>query len=540
MKIYDEQKITPVTMPEYWDKSEPDYHVEQNLIAGLPFYIFSGENDMPSIRTHNSPADAKQLTDGVIPTVLDFKTGEWFKCCHGVYRDIVFDLRKTSCVNGFKAVLLYMVNAAIYYPRNFTVSLSENGVDWEPVYKNDDIAAVQSDEICILDERFSVGRKARFVKFSFDVDIWVMIGELEVIGTKAIPETAAEVKPVKEEPRKEINLNKYLMPEEFFGIHDLLLAYNCRPSADEGKITVEQFMPYVAYFDRSGKMVDTFFDAYLFLPFAAFPHRTPDVTYKNWRWYVDNTFEKGYNVDALDIATGKVKQELGLPDYKTKVFLSILYPFKTQTNFGDLYGNGEALDFSKQSDRLKAVKWIIDEQYRRYKERNYQNTELCGFYWFEEQLLTTDAGEREMLRFATDYVHKLGLKVIWIPYFQANGYLVWRDYGIDYACMQPNYSFYNNETDWVLYANERYVKRFGMAYEMEIGGTSDVHIDRYNAYLRVGVETGFMNAVHMYYQGGGPGEFYQAFLSKDKKLNDVYHNTYKFAKHTLTLDFLNE
>lgn len=145
-----------------------------------------------------------------------------------------------------------------------------------------------------------------------------------------------------------------------------------------------------------------------------------------------------------------------------------------------------------------------------------------------------------MLRFATDYVHKLGLKVIWIPYFQANGYLVWRDYGIDYACMQPNYSFYNNETDWVLYANERYVKRFGMAYEMEIGGTSDVHIDRYNAYLRVGVETGFMNAVHMYYQGGGPGEFYQAFLSKDKKLNDVYHNTYKFAKHTLTLDFLNE
>lgn len=539
MKIYDEQPIKTVSIPEYWDKSEPDFNTEQNLIAGLPFSIYAGESEMP-VRDLNSQTDAKQLTDGVIPTVPDYTTGEWFKCCQGIFRDIVFDLRKTSCVTGFKAVFLYMVDAAIYYPRNFAVSLSENGTEWERIYLTDELAAEKPNEIYTLSEKFAVGRKARFVKFSFDIDIWVMIGELEVIGIKAIPEGALDIKPVKEEPRKEVNYNKYLMPEEFFGIHDLLLAYNCRGGEDEGKITVEQFMPYVAYYDRSGKMADTFFDAYLFLPFAAFPQRTPDVTYKNWYWYVDNTFAKGYNVDALDIATGEVKKQLGLPDYKTKVFFSILYPFKTQTNFGDLYGNGEALDFSRQQDRLKAVKWIIDEQLKRYKERNYQNTELCGFYWFEEQLLTTDAGEREMLRFATDYVHKLGYKVIWIPYFQANGYLVWRDYGIDYACMQPNYSFYNNETDLVLYANERHIKRLGMAYEMEIGGTSEVYIDRYNNYLRVGVETGFMNSTHMYYQGGGPGEFYQAFLSKDKKLNDVYHNTYKFAKHTLEKDFLSK
>jgi hypothetical protein len=540
MRIYDEQEIQPVSIPEYWDKSEPDYSAEQNLIAGLPFRIYAGESELPAIQMHNSPADAKQLTDGVIPAAADFTTGEWFKCCHGVYRDFVFDLKKTSCVTGFKAVFLYAVNAAIYLPRNFAVSLSENGTDWEQVYFSDNLAATQPDEIYTVDEKLTESRKARFVKFSFDVDIWVFIGELAVIGTKMVPENALDLKPVKVEPRKEVNLNKYLMPEEFLGIHDLLLAYNCRGGPDEGKITVEQFLPYVAYYDRSGKMVDTFFDAYLFLPFAAFPHRTPDVTYKNWHWYVENTFAKGFNADALDIATGEVKKQLGLPDYKTKVFLSILYPFKTQTHFGDLYGNGEQLDFSKQEDRLKAVKWIIDEQLKIYKERNYQNTELCGFYWFEEQLLTTDAGEREMLRYATDYVHKLGYKVIWIPYFQANGYLVWRDYGIDYACMQPNYSFYNNETDWVLYANERHIKKLGMAYEMEIGGTSEVYIDRYNDYMRVGVETGFMNSSHMYYQGGGPGEFYQAFISKDKKLNDVYHNTYKFAKHTLEKDFLSK
>ena len=35
----------------------------------------------------------------------------------------------------------------------------------------------------------------------------------------------------------------------------------------------------------------------------------------------------------------------------------------------------------------------------------------------------------------------------------------------------------------------------------------------------------------MYYQGGGPGEFYEAFKSADKALNDVYHNTYLFTKN---------
>jgi hypothetical protein len=164
-------------------------------------HIF-GRERYAVISLHNSPADAKQLTDGVIPTAADFMTGEWFKCCHGVFRDIVFDLKKTSCVTGFKAVFLYMVNAAIYYPRNFAVSLSENGTDWEQIYKTDEIAADKPDEIYTVNEKFSVGRKARFVKFSFDVDIWVMVGELEVIGTKAIPDNAQDVKPVRKSREK--------------------------------------------------------------------------------------------------------------------------------------------------------------------------------------------------------------------------------------------------------------------------------------------------------------------------------------------------
>lgn len=40
---------------------------------------------------------------------------------------------------------------------------------------------------------------------------------------------------------------------------------------------MEQFLPYVGYYDREGKLRDYFFDAFLFLPFAAFPMRVPDM-----------------------------------------------------------------------------------------------------------------------------------------------------------------------------------------------------------------------------------------------------------------------
>ena len=46
----------------------------------------------------------------------------------------------------------------------------------------------------------------------------------------------------------------------------------------------------------------------------------------------------------------------------------------------------------------------------------------------------------------------------------------------------------------------------------------------------MGAETGYMDAVKIYYQGGVPGAFYNAYKSTDKYVNSVYHDTYAFAK----------
>lgn len=528
----DPAELPVVDAPSYWDSSEKDYRKVQNLIRGLTPRITAGDEDDVTAGTLNSQPACGVLTDGRVPKKIDYDEKKWFKFARGQSREVIFDLRHISTVTGFRVVLMHKAEGGVYYPSEFTVALSEDGKSWEKVFVNKQFYARDPDEILDYKKDFGEKLAARFVRFSFELDVWVFIGQLEVYGTKVLQRAARPLKPTRPRRKKERRVDRWLMPEDFMGIRELLLAYNCHPGReDQGRWTVEQFLPYVGYYDRGGRLCDYFFDAYLFLPFAAFPMRVPACNADLWRMYVDNTFATGYNTDALDFAFGETKRRLGdTSDRRAKVFLSILYPFKIQTKFGDLCGDGDFLDMSKLKDRKKAIKWLIDTQLALFRSRNYQYSELCGFYWFEESILISDRDEKELIQWTTDYVRSLGYKTIWIPYYRASGYNKWWEYGVDYACMQPNHSFRDDGVDLIHSAAE-ITKKYGMCVEMEIGGTSEAYVAKYNDYLRVGAETGFMDSVHMYYQGGGPGEFYEAYRSADRTLNDVYHNTYLFTQN---------
>lgn len=94
---------------------------------------------------------------------------------------------------------------------------------------------------------------------------------------------------------------------------------------------------------------------------------------------------------------------------------------------------------------------------------------------------------------------------MWIPYYQASGFSDWKELGFDMACMQPNYAFTGTATIDRLYDNAATTKRLGMCVEIEINQyDSKSDILRYKEYLAVGAETGYMNAVKCYYQGGVP------------------------------------
>ncbi len=330
-------------------------------------------------------------------------------------------------------------------------------------------------------------------------------------------------------------------PEILDGYENLCLTYTFRTSGyNNGRHYYYDLMPYVGYEDQKGNIKDFFFDSYLFLPCMDFgpsgARMHVDVTNPtkaiDWTTYVDDTFYEGTNVDALESAYDSVKSTLNNTDEKGGVFFTILYPCANARNFGSL--GGKSLDFSNIEDRKYAIKWMIDEQMSRFNENNYQHLDLVGFYWLEEFVVSDD--DRELLNFTSEYLHSLGLKFIWIPWYKANGYSSWKKLGFDAVCMQPNLYWMGNHDPNRVQESVNISNKHGMGMELELDSrvTSDDYFNRYLDYLEGGMNSGMMDSIKMYYQDGKPAVYYQAANSNDKRYRLVYDLTYKYAKKTLT------
>ena len=527
---YGDTNIPEITEPEYWDPSESDYAQERNLIAGLPQQIeqlapFSAE---VATTFYNSKEDAAMLTDGKFAGQAAYSDPAYFRFTGGLGRTILYDLGRESAVSSFAGSFLYELSTAVGLPRRLLIKASQNGVDWQTIHVTEAFKTSETAARVEVAEAFAQTYRARYIKFVFPVNTHVYCDELAVYGTKRIPDDAADL--VADAVEVAVYPDKYITPDDFLGVNNMLLSYNHDPaSASGGKTTAEEYMPFVGYYDRGGKLADTFFDSFLFLPYGAYVNEE-NGDFTAWNAYVDNVFAEDANVNALSEAAGRVSEGLGR-DVRVRVFFSILYTWPDKTSFGDVDGDGVIEDFSKAEDRKKAIKWIIDEQLARFEAGGYDNLDLLGFYWYEEQVTYTDPHELELIRYASDYVHSLGYKLMWIPWYCAPGYTDWKELGFDMACMQPNYAFSGQATVERLYDNAETTKRLGMCVEIEIGQyDAQADILRYKEYLAVGAETGYMDAVKCYYQAGMPGAFYAAWKSADPFVNSVYHDTYLFAK----------
>ncbi len=527
---YGDTDIPEITEPEYWDPSESDYAQERNLIAGLPQQIeqlapFSAE---VATTFYNSKEDAAMLTDGKFAGQAAYSDPAYFRFTGGLGRTILYDLGRESAVSSFAGSFLYELSTAVGLPRRLLIKASQNGVDWQTIHVTEAFKTGETAARVEVAEAFAQTYRARYIKFVFPVDTHVYCDELAVYGTKRIPDDAADI--VADAVEVAVYPDKYITPDDFLGVNNMLLSYNHDPaSASGGKTTAEEYMPFVGYYDRGGKLADTFFDSFLFLPYGAYVNEE-NGDFTAWNAYVDNVFAEDANVNALSEAAERVSEGLGR-DVRVRVFFSILYTWPDKTSFGDVDGDGVIEDFSKAEDRKKAIKWMIDEQLARFEAGGYDNLDLLGFYWYEEQVTYTDPHELELIRYASDYVHSLGYKLMWIPWYCAPGYTDWKELGFDMACMQPNYAFSGQATVERLYDNAETTRRLGMCVEIEIGQyDAQADILRYKEYLAVGAETGYMDAVKCYYQAGMPGAFYAAWKSADPFVNSVYHDTYLFAK----------
>ncbi|MFR5866145.1 MAG: DUF4855 domain-containing protein, partial [Acutalibacteraceae bacterium] len=526
---YGDTDIPEITEPEYWDPSESDYTQERNLIAGLPQQIeqlapFSAE---VATTFYNSKEDAAMLTDGKFAGQAAYSDPAYFRFTGGLGRTILYDLGRESAVSSFAGSFLYELSTAVGLPRRLLIKASRNGVDWQTIHVTEAFKTSETAARVEIAEAFDQTYRARYIEFVFPVNTHVYCDELAVYGTKRIPDDAADL--VADAVEVAVYPDKYITPDDFLGVNNMLLSYNHDPaSASGGKTTAEEYMPFVGYYDRGGKLADTFFDSFLFLPYGAYVNEE-NGDFTAWNAYVDNVFAEDANVNALSEAVEQVSEDSR--DVRVSVFFSILYTWPDKTSFGDVDGDGVVENFTKIEDRKKAIKWIIDEQLSRFEAGGYDNLDLLGFYWYEEQVTYTDPHELELIRYASDYVHSLGYKLMWIPWYCAPGHTDWKELGFDMACMQPNYAFSGQATVERLYDNAETTRRLGMCVEIEIGQyDAQADILRYKEYLAVGAETGYMDAVKCYYQAGMPGAFYAAWKSADPFVNSVYHDTYLFAK----------
>ena len=282
------------------------------------------------------------------------------------------------------------------------------------------------------------------------------------------------------------------------------------------------------------------FDSFLFLFIGEFPVGGGQAhgggSKVGWEWALNDAFADGKNLMALEEAAGEAKKALGLgDDYKYKVSLTLYYPSTHVTSFGDVDGDGVSENLSKLSDRFKVMQWYIDKIRTTFDEKNFNNVELVGYYWFHEAIESGDVESVELLNKVADMVHEKNCDFFWIPYFTANGYDAWAEYGFDVAVMQPNYVFKLETPYSNIINNSNLTKLYGMGVEMEICTEALSNLNffkKYMEYVAGGVEYGYMtDCIVMYYQS--VYDFRDACNSKTVMGRMVYDYTYHFIKEDL-------
>lgn len=271
--------------------------------------------------------------------------------------------------------------------------------------------------------------------------------------------------------------------------------------------TASQLVPYVTHKFADGH-TDWFFDSFLFLEFTdnwqvafGYKYGSRNATKTDWEWLLNRIFEKDKSLSALNACIEHYKKVLGAPSFRHKIVLGIASPITGQTDWGAL--DGDSLDFNVQADQVKAAKWYIDELVSRFKAAGLDNLDLVGFYWLEE----TTAKCGDLPKYVGDYVHSIGKRFYWIPYWKAPGFEQWKELNFDVAFIQPNHFFHKDVLDNRLDDACRLAKQMNMSLEMEFDGkvlyeNTDSYYTRLETYINAFEKYGvFDRAPIAYYSG---------------------------------------
>ncbi len=525
---------------------------EQNLAKGKNVSVCTGYPVTKSYSNYSEEFDVQpsRLTDGTLGSgSLD---GSWYTSFRGYSRIVTIDLGEVQDVASVTAGFYHSKNEAYYMPREFTVSLSEDGEGYQKVAEISSPRPLSDEKVGrIAYEADFSAYKARFVKVEYTVDIFAACDEICVYagtnGKSIVPDTLDKANET---------------PTSLDGAKNIIKMYNgYYPQQDIGDDTYEELLPYIAYLNKKGEITDVMFDGLAFVPcHTDYPSGgrltkmsgKPAAIKSDWDLYIENTFKDGVNLDALDDVVGDVYEKLGIKD-TYPVFLTMPFPTVSDGPFGDLNGDGFDEYCSTLDERFAILKHYTDEYISRFNTKGYKNLRFSGFYWYREEVNFSESDHEDMLVIKfNEYVHSKGLKTIYDPFFLSTGFDIWRELGFDACVMQPNFAeIYSDRTYYKEGMLEEFassLSQFSLGVELETvsqgafqGNDYLRHIENYLSYLRSGVKYGYDNVVKTFYQGGGPGTLYdfcKADTSKSKgaMLRYLYDQTYLFISGKMTVE----
>lgn len=312
-------------------------------------------------------------------------------------------------------------------------------------------------------------------------------------------------------------------PKQDLTVRDMVLIYEGGAHRSI-KWDKDHFAPYVSLENEDGTR-DWLFDGFLFLEIHdgtrgfASGYKNLATRKVEWTNLIDTYFREGNAIMALNDHISEVKEKSSSKKFtKRKVVITVPEPIPNQTDWGEL--NGKAMDFSKQEDRMEAIKWFIDYAIESFNRANPENLVLAGFYWVAEEATNS----RDLVEHVAQYTNENGRRLYWIPYFNSDGYNEWKELGFDQAFYQPNYFFSEDRPiSQIEKACEDAIK-YGMSMEMEFDYRALAQRGwgyRMKDYIRIFDQYEVWDKMEVaYYQGGDA--FYKLYHSNNPEDNALY------------------
>ncbi|MGD8190414.1 DUF4855 domain-containing protein [Brevibacillus ginsengisoli] len=452
-------------------------------------------------------------------------------------REITVTLPEKKNVQQISLQFKQDQGAGIELPKSMEVEVSQDGKRWS--YAGKVTHAVSPGDKTSLIRSLTVqlpSTELQSVRVRFPVKVWVFARQLQVLGNNQAAPSLVLLPPTRVENG---GMAEDIKAED--RMRNLLLAYS-GANGERGTWTVDNFLPLVGYINQDGKMADQLFDSVLFLPYP-----TMTATKDSWNKYLNDLFQQGRQLDALNTAMLEYNKQRGtLVNHRTieKVVLTLPYPDPNQANFGQVLEDQDPLSFQASKVggerayqyRLQAMNWYFNELMKRWNAADYSYLKLEGIYWFHELVDDASPRERDIIWEAAEMVHQKALRFYWIPYYGAPGFTEWKQLGFDYAFVQPNFYFTDVSTERIE-STLSVANQYGMGIEVE-GDEKMVRdlkfFQTYYNQLIAGHKLGIdKNKIHAYYYGSK--SLLEAYSSKDEHFRAVYDDTYKWMNGKFTI-----